>query len=67
MKICAERMHRIAIAIVLGIIMGLVPGQIQAAFVLQLLLMLMLLVSGFTGFCPSLKILGQILPPCDDE
>jgi hypothetical protein len=70
---CAERMQRIIIAIILGFVMGTAAtgmgeagsSGLQIAFLTQLILIIMLLVGGLTGFCPSLAILRQILPPCD--
>ena len=65
---CADRMHHIIIAIILGIIMGLAAsGQIQIAFLLQLALIILFLLDGFAGICPGRTILRQILPPCEDK
>ena len=63
---CAERVQRMIIAIVLGLVMGTAgSGMIQIAFLLQFAVMILLLIGAFTGFCPSLLILKQILPSCD--
>ena len=72
---CAERMQRIIIAIVLGFSMGIAATGIteagsqglQIAFLIQLVLIIALLVGGFTGFCPSLVLLKQFLPSCKEE
>ena len=65
---CAERMWLIVIAIVMGLVMGLAGGQMfAAAFLAQLAIMVVLLMRGFTGFCPSLKLFEQILPPCEER
>ena len=65
MIMCAERMQRIFLAIILGINMGLVVTQPQIAFLIQLGVMIMLLIGGFTRWCFSLEILKQFLPSCD--
>ncbi len=63
---CAERMWMIWVAIILGLVMGLAGSQMfAAAFLVQLAVMVILLMCGFTGFCPSLSLLKQILPPCE--
>ena len=64
---CAERMQRIFLAIILGINMGLAVTQPQIAFLVQLAVVILLLVGGFTGKCVSLEILRQFIPPCDAE
>ena len=62
---CADRLHRIVIAIILGIIMGMAgAGMAQLAFISQLFVMIMLFIWAFTNFCPSLYILRKVLPPC---
>ena len=64
---CAERMWMIWVAIILGLVMGLAGSQMfVAAFLVQLAVMVILLMRGFTGFCPSLTLLKQILPPCEE-
>lgn len=62
---CAQRMQRIFLAIILGINMGLAATQPQIAFLVQLAVIILLLIGGFTGRCLSLEILQQFLPPCD--
>ncbi len=67
---CADRLHRIVIAIILGVIMGMAgagmagAGMAQLAFISQLFVMIMLFIWAFTNFCPSLYILRKVLPPC---
>jgi hypothetical protein len=62
---CAERVQRLIMAIMLGLIMGLAAsGWIATAFILQLIMMIMLIVWALTNFCPSIFLLKKILPPC---
>ncbi len=62
---CAERLHRIVIAIILGFVMGMAgAGMFKLAFLSQLFVMIMLLVWAFTKFCPSLYLLKKIIPSC---
>jgi len=63
--ICAERMQRIFLAIILGVNMGLAVTQPQIAFLIQLAIIILLLIGGFSGKCLSLEILRQFLPSCD--
>jgi len=65
---CAQRMQRIIQAILLGFVMGMAgQGMYQVAFLIMLAMIIMLLVAGFTGFCPSLMILKEVLPDCDEN
>jgi len=64
---CAERMQRIFLAIILGVNMGLAVSQPQIAFLVQLAVIVLLLIGGFTGKCLSLEILRQFIPPCDAD
>ena len=64
---CAERLQRIFLAIILGINMGLVVSQPQIAFFVQLVLIILLLIGGFSGKCISLKILSKFIPSCDPD
>jgi len=64
MIMCAERMQRIFLAIILGINMGLAVTHPSIAFLIQLGLMIMLLIGGFTKMCFSLEILRQFMPSC---
>ena len=62
---CAERVHRILIACMLGFVMMFAGMQmIKLAFLLQLFIMIMLLIWAFTDFCPSLYALKKVLPSC---
>jgi hypothetical protein len=62
---CAERVHRLIIAIILGFVMGMVgAGNMQIAFLIQFVLMAIFIVWAVTDFCLSLSILKKILPPC---
>ncbi len=62
---CAERMQRIVLAIILGVNMGLAVSNVQLAFLIQLAVIVLLLIGGFTGKCLSVEILKQFLPSCD--
>lgn len=71
---CAENIQRLLQAIILGITMGLAAsgmsgetGMLQLAFILQFGMMVMLLIAGLTGWCPGLRFLKQIFPPCSDQ
>jgi len=65
---CAERIQRIMLAIVLGFIMGMAAsGMVQWAFLLQLLMIVIFLVWAFADFCLSIYVLRKILPPCDSK
>ena len=67
MVMCAERLWFMLVAIFMGLVMGLAGSQMfGAAFLVQLVIMVMMLVRGFTGKCPSLTILRQILPSCNE-
>lgn len=62
---CAERVHRMLIAFMLGFVMMFAGMQlIKLAFLLQLFIMIMLLIWAFTDFCPSLYILKKVFPSC---
>jgi len=63
--VCAERMQRIVLAIILGVNMGLAVSNVQLAFLIQLAVIVLLLIGGFTGKCLSVEILKQFLPSCD--
>ena len=65
MIMCAERMQRIVLAIILGMNMGLAVSNVQLAFWVQLAVIILLLMGGFTGKCFSLEILKQFMPSCD--
>ena len=62
---CAEKVHRMLIAIMIGFVMMFAGLQmIKLAFLLQLFIMIMLLIWAFTDFCPSLYALKKVFPPC---
>jgi len=70
---CAEKIHRLMQASILGFVMGLagmgMAGEtmmLQAAFLLQFGLMIMLVIAGLTGWCPGLIILKKIFPSCGE-
>jgi len=66
MYMCAERLWYILVAILMGFVMGLAGSQMfAAAFVIQLAIMGIMLMRGFSGFCPSVMIFKQFLPPCN--
>jgi len=67
-KICAQRVQRVLMAIMLGIVMGLAgSGMLAAAFVLQLFIMIMLIIWAVTNFCPSIWLLEKTIGKCDFE
>ncbi|MDD5406242.1 MAG: hypothetical protein PHE73_04795 [Sulfurovaceae bacterium] len=62
---CAERVHRLVIAIILGFVMGMAAaGDIKIAFLVQFVLMIIFIVWALTDFCLSLSVLKKIFPPC---
>ena len=66
--ICAQRVQRVLMAIMLGLVMGLAgSGMMAAAFVLQLFIMVMLIVWAVTNFCPSIWMLEKLIGKCDFE
>lgn len=65
---CAEKVHRLMIAIILGFNMGLVAtGSLKLAFLVQLVLMIAFMIWALTGICTSLAILKKFLPSCNLE
>lgn len=63
---CAERVHRMIMAIVLGIVMGMMASNnIKIMFLLLLFMMVSFLVWAFTDFCLTIFLLKKILPSCD--
>ncbi len=66
--LCAEKIHRLLMAIMVSICMVLfVTGATQIAVVLQTFIVIMLLVWAFTDFCPSLWMFSKTLKPCDKK
>ena len=65
---CAQKVNRLMIAIILGFNMGLVAiGSLKLAFLIQLVLMIAFIIWALTGICTSLAILKKFLPPCNLE
>jgi len=65
---CAQRVHRMIMAIMLGVVMGMMASKsIQIVFLLLLFMMISLLVWAFTDFCLTIFLLKKILPSCDFE
>ncbi len=65
---CAEKVHKLMIAILLGFNMMFVAlGSLKLAFIVQFILIMAFIIWAFTGICTSLAILRKILPPCDKE
>jgi hypothetical protein len=63
---CAERMQRILMAIVLSVIACLFySGVTTVALILQSFVILMILVWAFTNFCPSIWIFEKLFGKCD--
>lgn len=63
---CAERIQRFLMAIVLTVSMFLfAAGMVQAGVVLQSLVILMIIVWALTDFCPSLWLFRRIFGPCE--
>lgn len=62
---CAERIQRFLMAIVLTIAMvAFVTGHMQAAVVIQTLVIIMVLAWALTDFCPSLWIFTKVFGKC---
>jgi hypothetical protein len=67
-EMCAERLWYVIMAILMGLVMGFAGSQMfVAAFLVQLGIMIIFLMRGFTGFCPSVIMLKQLLPSCEKE
>jgi len=65
---CAERIQRLLMAIVLTVIMFLfAAGMVQVGVVLQTFVILMLVVWAFTDFCPSLWFFKKVSGPCEKK
>lgn len=62
---CAEKIQRFLMAIVLTVAMVLfMTGQMQLAVILQTFVILMVAVWAFTDFCPSLWLFTKIFGRC---
>lgn len=65
---CAEKIQRFLMAIVLTISMVLfVNGQAQFGVVLQTFVIIMVAMWAFTNFCPSLWVFGKIFGSCEKK
>ncbi len=65
---CAERIQRFLMAIVLTVIMVLfAAGQTQIGVVLQTFIIIMVLVWAFADFCPSLWAFKKLFGSCYEE
>lgn len=65
---CAEKIQRFLMAIVLTVTMVLfVSGQIQWGVILQTLVIVMVVVWALTDFCPSLWIFKKIFGKCPQK
>ena len=74
LMMCAERVHQLIQAIVLGMVMGMAAmgfaGErmmLQVAFLVQLGMMVLLIFAALTGLCPGLGILKKIFPSCEKK
>lgn len=62
---CAEKIQRFLMAIVLTAAMALfATGQIQIGVVLQTFVVIMVVVWALTDFCPSLWFFGKVFGKC---
>lgn len=62
---CAEKIQRFLMAIVLTVSMVLfASGQIQWGVIVQTFVILMVIVWAFTDFCPSLWFFGKVFGKC---
>ena len=65
---CAEKIQRFLMAIVLTVILVLFSsGNIQLAVVLQTLVIVMVVVWALTDFCPSLWAFGKLFGKCSEK
>ena len=65
---CAEKIQRFLMAIVLTVILVLFSsGNIQLAVVLQTLVIIMVVVWALTDFCPSLWAFGKLFGKCSEK
>jgi hypothetical protein len=65
---CAERLQRVLMAIVLSIVLYLVSiHELTFAIILQSFVIIMVLIWAFTDFCPSIWIFGKIFGKCNKE
>ncbi len=65
---CAEKIQRFLMAIVLTIAMVLfATGQMQLAVIVQTLVIVMVVVWAFTDFCPSLWLFKKVFGKCPQK
>lgn len=65
---CAERLQRVLMAIVLSVALYLTSIQeLLFAIILQGFLIVMVLIWAITDFCPSLWLFGKIFGNCKKE
>lgn len=65
---CAEKIQRFLMAIVLTVSMVLfVSGQIQLAVIIQTLVIVMVAVWALSDFCPSLWAFNKIFGSCSEK
>jgi hypothetical protein len=65
---CAEKIQRFLMAIVLTIAMVLfATGQMQLAVIVQTLVIVMVIVWAFTDFCPSLWVFKKVFGKCPQK
>ncbi|MDD3770197.1 MAG: phosphoribosylaminoimidazole synthetase [Sulfuricurvum sp.] len=65
---CAEKIQRFLMAIVLTVAMVLfMNGQLQWAVIIQTFVILMVLVWALTDFCPSIWMFRKIFGSCDKK
>ncbi len=65
---CAEKIQRFLMAIVLTIAMVLFAmGQMQLAVIVQTLVIVMVIVWAFTDFCPSLWVFKKVFGKCPQK
>lgn len=63
---CAERIHRIMVAVILtGALIAFSLGMLRTGVVFQAVVILMFVVWAWSGACFSLWILRKIFGPCD--
>lgn len=65
---CAEKIQRFLMAIVLTISMVLfVNGQMQWGVIIQTFVIIMVVMWAFTNFCPSLWVFTKIFGTCEKK
>ena len=65
---CAEKIQRFLMAIVLTIAMVLfTTGQMQLAVIVQTLVIVMVVVWAFSDFCPSLWVFKKVFGSCSEK